>query len=108
MSKQDEFQKEFDKWNQLFAATTPETQQAAEGLIEKTANVHALCWELEQALNASGAIKVHPEYPDVQRAVPALKEYSRMTDNYANLVNKLNVLRVRNTIEEDDGLSKFE
>ena len=108
MNKQAEFQREYNKWIKLFETTTPETQQAASGLIEKAANVHALCWELEQALNKSGAIKIHPDNPELQKTVPALKEYSRMTDNYANIVNKLNAIRVRNVVEEDDGLGEFE
>ena len=108
MDKQAEYQKEFSKWTELFTATTPETQKAASGLIEKVASVHALCWELEQALNVSGAIKVHPQHPEMQKTIPALKEYSRMTDNYANIVNKLNALRVRNTVEEDDELADYE
>lgn len=108
MDKQAEYQKEFNKWTELFTATTPETQKAAEGLIQKVASVHALCWELEQALNISGAIKIHPQHPEMQRTIPALKEYSRMTDNYANIVNKLNSLRVKNTDDDDGELGEFE
>ncbi|SFM09306.1 hypothetical protein [Pelosinus propionicus] len=108
MSKQKQYQLELDKWNELFSLTTPETQKAASGLIAKAAYVHSLCWELEQAIIVSGAIKIHPENPTMQRAIPALKEYSRMTDNYANIVNKLNGLRVGNVIEEDDELGEYE
>lgn len=108
MDKQSEYQAELSKWNQLFAGTTPETQQSASGLIAKAAYVHAICWELEQAINVSGAIKIHPQHPELQKTIPALKEYSRMSDSYANIVNKLNALRLRNTVEEDDELADFE
>lgn len=108
MSKQAEFNKELAKWTELFSSTPPEIQKAAAGVIQKVAKVHALCWELEQVLDNSGAIKVHPERPELQKPIPALKEYSRMTDSYANLVNKLNDIRSRNIIEEDDELEEFE
>jgi hypothetical protein len=35
MDKQAEYQKEYNKWTELFAATTTETQKAASGLIDK-------------------------------------------------------------------------
>ena len=108
MDKQQQYQQELSKWNELFAATTPETQKAASGLITKAAYVHSLCWELEQAINISGAILINPAHQEMQRAVPALKEYSRMTDNYANIINKLNALRVKNTVDDDDELSEYD
>jgi len=106
-NKQTEYQQELNKWNDLFVSTTPETQKAASGLIAKAAYVHSLCWELEQAINISGAIKIHPAHPELQKVIPALKEYSRMTDNYANIINKLNALRVRNVVEDDDELDEY-
>jgi len=108
MSKQKQYQLELDKWNELFSLTTLETQKAASGLIAKVAYVHSLCWELEQAIKISGAIKIHPTNHELQKTIPALKEYSRMTDNYANIVNKLNGLRIRNLVDEDDELNDYE
>jgi len=107
MDKQVQYQQEFDKWNELFASTSPETQKSASGLIAKAAYVHSLCWELEQAINISGAIKIHPDHPEMQKTIPALKEYSRMTDNYANIINKLNALRVRNVVDDDNDLDEY-
>jgi hypothetical protein len=108
MDKQSEYQSEIDKWNELFSNTNPETQKAASGLIAKAAYVHSICWELEQVIKISGAIKIHPTNPELQKTIPALKEYSRMTDNYANIVNKLNGLRIRNVVDEDDELNDYE
>jgi hypothetical protein len=107
MDQQSEYQKELQMWTGLFAETTPETQKAAEGLIQKAAYLHSLCWELEGAINRSGAIKVHPQHPDIQKQVPAVKEYGRLTESYANLVNKLNAIRTKNVVDEDDELEEF-
>lgn len=108
MGKQAAYEKEYATWKDLFADTDPATQQAAEGLIEKAAYIHALCIELEQAINASGAIKIHPQHPAIQKQVPAVKEYARLAESYANIVNKLNTLRMRNILEDDDDLGEFE
>ena len=108
MDKKTEYQKELSMWTDLFAGTDPATQKAAEGLIQKAAYIHSLCWELEQSINKSGAIKIHPENPSLQKQIPAVKEYARLCESYANIVNKLNGLRVKNVVEDDEELSEFE
>ena len=67
-----------------------------------------MCWDLEQTINESGTIKVHPQHPELQKQVPAVKEYARLSESYANIVNKLNALRLKSTVEEDDGLDEYE
>lgn len=108
MGKQKAYEKELAIWNSLFAETDPATQKAAEGLIQKAAYIHSLCWELEQTIQESGAIKVHPKHPDIQKQIPAIKEYARLSESYANIVNKLNAIRTKNVVDEDDGLGEFE
>ncbi len=108
MDKKAAYEKEFAVWQELFAETDPSTQKAAKGLIEKAAYLHSLCSELEQAIQVSGAIKTHPQHPDIQKQVPAVKEYARLAESYANIVNKLNTLRMRNILEDDDDLGEFE
>ncbi len=108
MDRQTVYQEELLRWRELFNATDSAIQSAAAGLIEKAAFVHAICWELQQAIEHSGAIKIHPQHPDIQKQVPAVKEYARMSESYANIVNKLNTLRAKNTVDEDDDdLSEF-
>lgn len=101
MTNAEAYERELAMWHDLFAAATPEAQKTAGGLIKKAAYLHALCSELEEVINTSGAIKVHPDHPELQRQVPAVKEYARLSEAYANIVNKLNQLRVRNA--QDDG-----
>ncbi|RNC62769.1 MAG: hypothetical protein AWM53_01988 [Candidatus Dichloromethanomonas elyunquensis] len=108
MSKQEEFQKERLRWDELFAKTDDQTQKAADGLIQKAAFLNSMCWELEQVIETSGAIKVHPQHPELQKQIPAVKEYARLSESYANIVNKLNVLRLKTTVEDDDELGEFE
>jgi hypothetical protein len=108
IDKNKTFEDEFNKWHELFSTTPEETQKAVSGLIAKISSIHVYCCELEYILNQSGAIKVHPTNNSMQKAVPALKEYSRMTDCYANLTNKLQAIKTKNTVEEDDDLAAYD
>lgn len=108
MSKQDEYQKELTRWDELFKETDENTNKAANGLIQKAAFLHSMCWDLEQAIEASGSIKIHPQHPDIQKQVPAVKEYARLSESYASIINKLNILRLKSTVEEDDGLGEYD
>ena len=108
MSKQKAYETELSTWQDLFAETDPATQKVAAGLIQKAAYIHSLCWELEEAIKKSGAVKIHPAHPDIQKQVPAVKEYARLSESYANITNKLNALRTRNVVDDDDELSEFE
>jgi hypothetical protein len=108
MPKQVELQKELARWAELFAETDEATKKAADGLIPKAAFLHAMCVELEDVINVSGAIKVHPDNPELQKEVLAVKEYARLSESYASIVNKLNILRLKTADEDDDELEKYE
>jgi len=108
MRKADQYQKELGRWNELFEQTDDSTRKAADGMIRKAAFLHSMCWELEQTINLVGSIKIHPLHPEIQKQVPAVKEYSRLAESYANIVNKLNIMRQKNLLDEDDELSGFE
>lgn len=102
-------EQELKRWRDLFANTPEETQEAVDGLIQKAAYLHGLCCELQEVINLSGVIKVHPTNPGIQKQVPAVKEYARLAESYANIVNKLNGILSRNAPEEeDDDLAEFE
>jgi hypothetical protein len=107
MGRQTAYNEEYKRWSELFASTDEAIQKAAAGLIEKAAYIHGLCAELQEVISKSGAIKVHPHHPDIQKPVPAVKELARLTEAYANIVNKLNALRAKNVIDDDDELAEF-
>jgi hypothetical protein len=108
VNKQAAYDEEHKRWTELFASTDPAIRTAAAGLIEKAAYTHSLCAELQAVIDKSGAIKVHPQHPELQKPVPAVKEFARLTEAYANIVNKLNALRAKNVVDDDDELKEFE
>ena len=96
-------------WNALFESAPEQTRNAAAGLIQIAAYLRSLLWELEQAIDASGAIKIHPQHPEIQKQVPAVREYARLAESYANIVNKLNrLLAVGGDDDGDDELDEFQ
>lgn len=107
MDRQAAFDEEYKRWVELFASTDEAIREAATGLIEKAAYIHCLCVELQGVISKSGAIKIHPHHSDIQKPVPAVKELARLTEAYANIVNKLNALRAKNVIDDDDELAEF-
>ena len=109
MDKQSVYKTELEKWRGLFVDTPDATKRGADGLIEKAAYLHSLCHELEGVIALSGAIKIHPQHPELQKQVPAVKEYARLAESYANLANKLNSILAKNVLDEDeDDLEEFE
>lgn len=107
-NRQEAYQSEAERWGALFEEVDEGTRISAAGLIQKAAFLHALCAELEQVLSVSGPIKVHPQHPDVQKQVPAVKEYARLGEAYANVVGRINKLRAQSASDEDAGLSEYE
>ena len=108
MKKSVEYQAELARWNDLFVEKDDETKKAAEGLIQKAAFLHSMCHDLEQTIELSGAIKVHPQHPEIQKQVPAVKEYARLSESYASIINKLNSIRLKATVEDDEELGDYE
>lgn len=107
LDKQAEYEVELALWTELFYITPADTQKAVKGLIRKAAYVHTLCWELERAIGHTGAIKMHPDYPEIQKTVPAVKEYARMADSYSTITNRLYGILNKNTMEDDDDLDEY-
>lgn len=94
-------------WTQLFATRGPEVQAAAAGLVEQAADLYAMCWALRRVIERSGVIKVHPEHPELQRPVPAVREYARLAESYAAIVNKLTRLLGPGEDAEADELDEY-
>ena len=101
MPKNTTYEEHLALWNGLFAGKPEDARTAAAGLIEKAAYLHSLCWQLQRTIEVSGVIKVHPEHPELQKQVPAVREYARLVESYANIVNKLN--RMLAGGDDDDG-----
>ena len=109
MARNKVFDEHAAMWNGLFSDRDPKVKSAVTGLVEKAAFLHSLCATLQGTIDLSGAIKVHPQHPEMQKQVPAVREYARLAEAYANIVNKLNRLLAGEPGDgKGDDLDEFE
>ena len=59
------------------------------------------------ALKELPFIKVHPEYPDIQKGTAAQKQYKEFMQSYINAVKVLSSTLNRDLEEEDDEFDEF-
>ena len=52
-------------------------------------------------------IKVHPKYPDIQKATPAAKQYKELLQQYNNCIKILTGILRKDAAEEESPLRAF-
>lgn len=108
MSKSDAYQKELAKLQEIFKDIDPSKAQLVEGLIQDAAFLSAENSELRTILATTGTIKVHPNYPDLQKPTEAGKQYLKNLNTYSVVIKTLNGILSKSITEEDDDLKEFE
>ena len=106
-SKAEVEQKEKAKLRELFKDVEPAKAQLVEGLIDDAAFLKAENQVLRSLISQTGFIRVHPDYPTLQRTVPASTQYLKNIGCYAVIIKTLNGILQKNVIESDDELDEF-
>jgi len=92
----------------IFAEVEPAKKQLVEGLIEDAAFLFAENWALRQTLSITGMVKVHPQYPEMQKPVEAARQYRQNSNSYAVIIKTLNGVLSKNPAgDEGDDLDEF-
>lgn len=60
-----------------------------------------------QQLRKLPFIKVHPKYPDIQKATPAAKQYKELLQQYNNCIKILTGILRKDAAEEESPLRAF-
>ena len=60
-----------------------------------------------QELRKLPFIKVHPQYPDIQKATPAAKQYKELLQQYNNCIKILTSVLRKDTPDEESPLRAF-
>lgn len=107
MSKSDEYQKELDKLTTIFADVEPSKAQLVQGLIQDAAFLLAENLTLREIIDRTGMVKVHPQYPDIQKSTEAAKQYLKNVNSYSVVIKTLNGVLMKNTIEQEDEFDRF-
>ncbi|MDR3585260.1 MAG: hypothetical protein P4L59_08055 [Desulfosporosinus sp.] len=108
MIKQDIYEKELAKLNEIFKDIEEPKRQLVEGLIQDAAFLFAENYVLKEAISETGMIKIHPQHPEIQKPIETAKQYLRNINSYAVIVKTLNAVLSKNIIDLDDELSEFE
>lgn len=107
MGKQKVYEQELEKLKEIFQDVEESKRKLVEGLIEDAAFLKAENHELKQVIEKTGMIKVHPEYPDLQKPTEAGKQYLKNINSYSVVIKTLNGVLQKNTIESDDEFDEF-
>jgi hypothetical protein len=109
MLKQNVYEKELAKLNELFKEIDESSKKLVEGLIQDAAFLYAENYIIKESLEKTGMIKFHPDNPLLQKPLPAAKEYRQNLNSYAVVIKTLNgVLQKGNLDEDEEGLSEYE
>ncbi len=107
MDKMDLDEQELTKLKELFNDVEPSKAKLVEGLIEDAAFLMAENKMLKQLTMETGMVRVHPEYPEMQKPTEAAKQYLKNVNSYAVIIKTLNSILQKNTVEQDDAFDEF-
>ena len=108
MPKQKIYTEELAKLTEIFSEVDPNKAKLVAGLIEDAAFLKAENYILKQTITVTGMVKIHPQYPEMQKSTEAAKQYLKNVNSYAVVVKALNGVLAKGVIEEDEELDEFE
>lgn len=90
-----------------FSGADESKLRALDSLIEQAAHERLYLRRLNAQALETGLVKIHPEHPDLQRALPVSAEIARHSASLTNIMGKL--MRFLGAEEsEDEELSDYE
>ncbi|WDL98136.1 hypothetical protein [Alicyclobacillus sp. ALC3] len=108
MPNSDVIERERRKLADLFKDVEPAKAELVSGLIDDAAFLYAENQQLRELMMSTGMVKVHPQYPEVQKPTEAAKQYLRNLNSYAVVIKALNSVLSKNVLDPDDGMDEFE
>lgn len=101
------YSRELEKLKTLFKDVEPTQAILVDGLIEDAAFLYAENAMLKATGLANGMIKVHPEYPELQKEIPAGKQYLKNVNSYAVIIKTLYGILQKGALEQNDAFDEF-
>lgn len=108
MEKSSVYKAEFEKLTEIFKDVEESKRKLVEGLIQDAAFLKAENFALKRILEKTGMIITHPSKLELQKTIPAAKEYRQNLNSYSIVIKTLNGILSKNIIEEDDDMDEFE
>ena len=101
------YEAELDKLNRLFEDVEPAKAELSQGLRQDAAFLMAENAMLKQIMRETGMVKIHPQYPEIQKPTEAAKQYLKNVNTYAVVLKTLNGILSKDLAEGDDEFAKF-
>lgn len=108
MTKEDIYNKELNKLNEIFSDVDESNKKLVEGLIEDAAFLYSENYGLKQVLKKTGILKIHPNNPELQKQLPAAKEFRQNLNNYAVVIKTLGSVLQKKIENDDEDMDEFE
>lgn len=105
--KSEQIKKERDKLLEIFKDCDESQQKLIEGLIEQAAYLYVENKHLQQLLETTGMVRVHPTRPEIQKIAPAAKEYRQNASAYSVIIKTLNQIMNQVAGEGDDPFDEW-
>ena len=107
MNREELYKQELAKLEELFKDVEPIKARLTEGLRQEAAFLLAENAMLKQHMRETGMVKVHPEYPEVQKPTEAAKQYLKNVGRYTEVIKALNSILSKDLTEGEDEFAKF-
>lgn len=106
----DKVQREYERLVDLFGEQGADEKKLLtyNGLILECARAKIQLDELNEIATRTGLVKVHPDYPDLQKPLPVATELTKVRASLTNMLTKLDRILCTNTAEDFDDLEEFE
>lgn len=106
----DETLKEYERLLSVYAEQNADDLKLKtyDPLIKECARAKVQLDELNSIAKKTGLIKVHPDYPDLQKQLPVATELTKVRASLTNMLTKLDKILCANATEEWDDLEEFE
>lgn len=101
------YQNELNKLKSIFEDVEPSKAKLVEGLLDDAALLKAENASLKRVIMETGMIKIHPEYPEMQKPTEAGKQYLKNVNSYAVVIKTLNSILGKDALEQDDEFDEF-
>lgn len=103
-----DFRKEYKRIKALFADVDEKQLQLVDGAIIEAARLRVELDRLHEIVKQSGLIKVDPNNPSRQKALPVSRELPKVRAGYTNIIFKLARVLGASVVDEDLGLGDYE
>lgn len=107
MDRQKIYNQELEKLQSTFGNVEEGKAKLCQGLIDDAAFIKAENAVLKKIIAKTGTVKIHPDYPDMQKPTEAAKQYLRNVNSYSTVIKTLNTVLNKSVIDEPDAFDAF-